>query len=414
MCSKLEFSIAIRYLKAKRKEGFASLVAVFSFIGIMLGVATLVVVMAVMNGVKTELINRIIGINAHISLNSYEGKIENYEQLVVKIKNIEGVKNANAAIYGQSLASINGENVGIQVRGISSTDLKAKKLISENLIAGKVYDNSSFQSLVGVYLAKKLGISEGSRLSLISPSFNNTLFGSIPRLKEFAVNGVFDVGMYEYDSSVIFIPLDVAQKFFSMKDSVTNIDVEVNDPKNLNQIKNDINKLIGQNPFYINDWREANAAFLESIDVQSNVLFLILALIILVAAFNIISGMVMLVNDKNKEIAILRTIGMKKFSVIRIFVISGSAIGFLGTLFGVLIGLAFAVNIEEIRLWLESLTHKNLFSAEIYFLSKLPAEVKLSDVFNIVLLSLGLSFLSTIYPSVKASKINPAEALKYE
>ncbi len=414
MCSKLEFSIAMRYLRAKRKEGFASLVAVFSFLGIVLGVGTLIVTMAVMNGVKNELITRIIGINAHISINSAEGKIENYRVLVDKISHVKGVKYANPAVYGQSLASVNGTNIGLVVRGEDSIDLMQKKLIAKNLVGGKIYDENEFQTIVGIDLSKKLGLHEGSRLSLISPSFNQTLFGSIPRMKEFTVSGVFDSGMYEYDSSVIFIPLAIAQKFFAFGDDVSTIEIVVNDPKDLQQIKDDIMQIIKDKPYYITDWREANASFLESIDVQANVLFLILALIIIVAAFNVISGMVMLVNDKNKEIAILRTIGMKRRSIIWIFVICGSAIGVLGTLFGLGIGLSFAHNIDSIRLWLEGMTNTKLFAAEIYFLSKLPAEVRMEDVINITALSLGLSLLSTIYPAWKASRIDPAEALKYE
>lgn len=414
MLSKLEFSIASRYLRAKRKEGFASLVAVFSFLGIMLGVATLIVTMAVMNGVKLELINRIIGINAHISINSYNGKIENYSQLTESVKKIPGVKNVNPAVYGQSLASVNGNNVGVMIRGIDSLDIKNKKLIAGNIIAGKIYTDGRFEAIAGVTLAKTLGLTEGAKISLISPQFNQTLFGSIPRLKEFTVSGIFDVGMYEYDSSVLFVPLDVAQKFFSLGNNVSSVDVEVDDPKDLENIKEQVTQIIGENNYYISDWREANANFLESIDVQANVLFLILALIILVAAFNVISGMVMLVNDKNKEVAILRTVGMKRRSVITIFVICGSSIGFLGTLFGLGLGLSFAANINDIRLWLEGLTNTNLFAAEIYFLSKLPAEVRVGDVINITALSLSLSFLSTLYPAWKASRIQPAEALKYE
>jgi lipoprotein-releasing system permease protein len=413
MITKLEFSIASRYLRAKRKEGFASLVAVFSFVGIVLGVATLIVTMAVMNGVKNELINRIIGINAHISVGSADGKIENFRLITEKIKKIEGITQVNPAIYGQSLASINGENIGVAVRGLDSVDILNKELIKKN-ISGKIYDDTKFETIVGIELAKRLGLREGTKLSLISPSFNQTLFGAIPRLKDFSVSGVFDVGMYEYDAGIIFIPLEAAQKFFSLDDNVSTIEISVADPKNIAKIKEQVFAVISDKPYYITDWREANASLLESIDVQSNVLFLILALIILVAAFNIISGMVMLVNDKNKEIAILRTIGMKRKSVITIFILCGTAIGILGTMFGAGLGLAFAANIEEIKTFLEAITNKNLFSAEIYFLSQLPAEVRIGDVVNIIGLSLGLSFLSTIYPAWKASRIAPAEALKYE
>jgi lipoprotein-releasing system permease protein len=414
MFSKLEFSIAGRYLRSKRKEGFVSIVAVFSFLGIMLGVATLIVTMAVMNGVKTELINRIIGINAHVSINSANGKIENYNFYKDKILSVEGVVYANAAVYGQSLATVNGENVGVQIRGIDSIDLNHKKIIRDGMVSGEIYDENQFETIAGIYLAKRMGLSQGTTISLISPTFNQTLMGNIPRLKAFIVSGIFDSGMYEYDSSVLFMPLEAAQKFFTLKNAATSIDVEVDDPKNLEKIKEDIFEIIKDSDLYITDWKDANSGFLESIDVQANVLFLILALIILVAAFNVISGMVMLVNNKNKEIAILRTVGMKRNSIIRIFVICGSTIGVVGTLFGLILGLSFAANIEEIRQWLESLTNTNLFAAEIYFLSKLPAEVRMQDVINIVALSFSLSILSTIYPAWKASRIAPAEALKYE
>ncbi len=413
MSIKLELKIAGRYLRARRKEGFASLVVVLSFIGIMLGVATLIVTMAVMNGVKSELINRIIGINAHISVGAFDGSFGNYSELVEKIGKVEGVTKVNPAIQGQALAVGKDDNIGLVVKGILKEDIEKKEVLSSNILAGKIYENDSFSTIVGSSLARQANLSEGAKLKLLSPNFSSSFFGSIPRVKEFDVSAVFHIGMYEYDSSVIFISLDAAQKFFGMGDKINSIDIEVVDPKNMDEIKNTILKLLGQG-MYITDWRKTNSSFIEAIDVQSNVLFLILALIILVAAFNIISGMVMLVGDKNGEIAILRTIGMHKNAIIRIFIICGAVIGIAGTLFGVGLGLAFSANIEEIRRFLESLTSTNLFSEEIYFLSQLPADVRQSDVINITALSLIISLLSTIYPAYKAAKIQPAMALKYE
>ncbi len=410
----LEFSIAMRYLKAKRKDGFASLVSVFSFIGIMLGVATLIVTMAVMNGVKTELINRIIGINAHISVSSFNGQIANYETLVEDIKKIEGIKTVNAAIHGQVLASVGDNNVGLLFRGLKKEDLISKELVANSIIAGDIYEDKSFQVIAGVNLARNIGVRINDDVKLLSPKFNSTVFGAVPRMKDFNVVGIFDVGMYEYDSSVIFGSLEDAQKFFNLKDKANTLEIRVVDPKNLFEIKSQILELISNTDLYLNDWEQSNSGFIESINVQSNVLFLILALIILVAAFNVISGMVMLVRDKAKEIAILRTIGMSKASIVRIFIICGFSIGFVGTVLGVLLGVLFATNIEEIRLWLESISGTNLFAAEIYFLSQLPAEIKSDDLINITSLALFLSFLSTIYPSYKAANTDPAEALKYE
>lgn len=413
MSLKLEFKIAGRYLRARRKEGFASLVVILSFVGIMLGVATLIVTMAVMNGVKSELINRIIGINAHISVGSFDGSFGDYSEIIEKIKNIEGVTEVNAAIQGQALAVGKDDNIGLVVKGLSKEDLQKKEILSSNILAGNIYEDDSFSTIVGSTLARQANLSEGTKLKLLSPNFSSSFFGTIPRIKEFDVSAVFHIGMYEYDSSVIFISLQAAQRFFGLGDKINSIDIEVEDPRNLEDIKNTILKSLRSN-MYITDWRKTNASFIEAIDVQSNVLFLILALIIIVAAFNIISGMVMLVGDKNGEIAILRTIGMQKNAIIRIFIICGAVIGIMGTLFGVGLGLAFAAHIEEIRKFLEGLTNTNLFSEEIYFLSQLPAEVRESDVINITALSLVLSLLSTIYPAYKAAKIQPAMALKYE
>ncbi len=410
---KLELKIAGRYLRAKKKEGFASVVAILSFLGIMLGVATLIVTMAVMNGVKTELIKRIIGINAHISVSSFEGNIKNFDELNQKILTISGVKYSNPAIYGQALAIVGDENIGLMVRGLRKDDLLNKKVLANSLVAGEVYNDNSFEIIAGAYFARQTNLSINSDIKLLSPNFNSSFFGAIPKIKDFQVSGVFNVGMYEYDSSVLFISLEAAQKFFGLGDNVNQIEIFANDPMKLDEIKTKLVKIIPKGTF-ISDWRKANQSFLGAIDVQSNVLFLILSLIILVAVFNIISGMVMLVSDKNKEIAILRTIGMKKISIIKIFVICGSAIGITGTLLGVLLGLSFAANIEEIRRFLESITSTNLFAEEIYFLSQLPADVRISDVIKISVLSLILSLASTIYPAYKATKIEPALALKYE
>jgi lipoprotein-releasing system permease protein len=408
-----EINIALRYLKSKKKDGFASVVSIFSFLGIMLGVATLIVTMAVMNGVKTELINRIIGINAHISINSYSGKIGNYDSLTGELESIDGVVRVTPAIYTQVLASIRDENIGLMLRGIESSRISKKPYLESAITFGQLYNDDNFTLIAGSILSKKLGLSPYSKLSLISPRFNTTLLGNIPRMKDFTISGVFDIGMYEYDSSILFSSLTSVQKFLNMKGVVNTIEIEVKDPKKLDAIKSDVINIVGQD-MYITDWQKANEGFIESINVQSNVLFLILALIILVAAFNVISGMVMLVNNKSKEVAILRTIGLNRFSIIRIFVICGSLIGILGTLLGLALGLSFAANIEEIRLWLESVSGANLFAAEIYFLSKLPAEVRYQDVINITSLSIFLSIAASLYPAFKAASIEPAKALKYE
>lgn len=409
----LENKISNRYLLSKKKDGFASVISIFSFLGITLGVATLIVTMAVMNGVKMELLNRIIGVNSHISIFSQEGSFDNYEETVKKIEAIHGVASVNVAVIGQGLASANGVNRGVSVRGISQDKFKQRDILGSSIVAGNIYQQDDFSLLIGTHLARAMGLRQGSTLSLITPNFSQSFFGNIPALKDFTVSGVFDVGMYEYDSAVVYTSLDSARKIFRLGKKINSIEVIVNNPQNLSNIKLQIMSALPEN-MYITDWADANSGFLESIDVQSNVLFLILALIILVAAFNIISGMVMLVNDKAKEVAILRTIGFNRASIMRIFVFIGLKIGVTGTFLGFLIGLGFASNIDEIRLWLESISDTNLFSAEIYFLSKLPAVVRVQDVLNSVILSLLLSFASTIYPALKAANLEPAEALKYE
>lgn len=408
-----EFAIAYRYLRARKKEGFASVVAVFSFLGIMLGVATLIVVMAVMNGVKQELVTRILGINSHISITSANGKIENYQDVITSIKNLEGIKFVNPSVQGQVLASFNEINKGIMIRGLTAKDLFNKKLIGESLQKETETDFDGFKIAVGRIFSNQTGAVKGDLVKLIAPEFNNSFFGAIPRNKDFLIVDVFDVGMYEYDSSTFFMPIDAAQKFFKINNAVNIIEVEVADLNKIDKVKNELRKILPPTLF-LTDWQDANKSFIESIKVQANVLFLILTLIIIVAAFNVISGMVMLVGDKQKEVAILRTIGASRASIIKIFVICGSLIGVLGTIFGLILGLGFAANIEEIRQFLEGLSGANLFSAEIYFLSKLPADVKTSDVVNITFISLLLSFLATIYPAYKAAKIKPAEALRYE
>lgn len=408
---KLEIEIALKYLTSKRKEGFASLVTILSFIGITLGVATLIVVMAVMNGVKTELVKRIIGINAHISIGSVNGDIKDYDSFVKDIETIPGVTSVFPTVHGQALAMINGTNRGVMLRGLRKKDFNSKQILANSLRAGNLYNEDGFDVIAGIQMVKQVGVNRDTKIGLISPNFNTTMFGSIPRMKEFSVSGIFDVGMYEYDASVLFTSLQSAQKFFGKKDVVSFIEIEVADPRHLDDVRKKLEAFVSDD-MYLTDWQKANEGFIESINVQSNVLFLILMLIIIVAIFNVVSGMVILVSDKSREVAILRTIGMKARSVIRIFMVCGFSTSFFGTLLGLAIGLSFASNIDEIRLWLENLTSTNLFSAEIYFLSQLPAEVRISDVTKIVSLSMVLGLFSTIYPAYKAAKIEPAEALK--
>ena len=416
MFSKLEFLIAIRYLKSKRKEGFISVIAIFSFSGIMIGVATLIIVMSVMNGFRYELIERILGINSHLTVYSKEHKIANYQNLVEQIKKIDGVIYANPIIESQAMLSTKNKNAGGLIRGIKVSDLQNKNLIKENITAGnlgKIADKNSV--LIGSILAQNLNLQIDDPIKIISGETNETIIGAIPRIKTYKVAGIFDSGMYEYDSTTIFMNFEMAQIHFRLGNSASAIEVFTKNPSDLEQIKLAIyESLIDNNGLYFNDWQQANSSFIEALKVESTVMFFILTLIILVAVFNIISSMIMLVNDKNKNIALLRTLGMSKNAILRIFLICGSMIGFLGTIFGLIIGIIFSANINNIKLFLESITDSTLFNPAIYFLSTLPSRILISDVILITSMSFTLSFLATLYPAYKASKANPAEILRYE
>lgn len=416
MFSKLEFLIASRYLKSKRKEGFISVIAIFSFIGIMIGVATLIIVMSVMNGFRYEFVNRILGLNSHLTVYSHEDKIRNYDETVAQIKKISEVKYSNPIIESQAMLASNGKNLGGLIKGIKLADLKNKELIFNNIVAGNassIADRGSV--LVGSTIAQNLHLQVGDSIKIISAQTNETIIGSIPRIKTYKVGGIFESGMYEYDSTTVFMNFDMAQIHFRFSGAASGIEIFVNDATKLNLVKRNLYEFLAKREgLYAVDWQQSNASFIDALKVESTVMFLILTLIILVAAFNIISSMIMLVNDKNKNIALLRTIGMSKSSIMRIFLICGSSIGFVGTVLGLLIGVVFSANINNIKVWLESMTNTTLFNPAIYFLSTLPSKIFVSDVVLITSMALVISFLATLYPAYRASKANPAEILRYE
>lgn len=416
MFSKLEFLIALRYLKSKRKEGFISVIAIFSFVGIMIGVATLIVVMSVMNGFRYELVNRILGINSHLTVYSHAHQIADYEKLRAEIQQISGVKFTNSLVESQAMLSSPSKNLGGLIKGIKLEDLKNKKLISGNITAGNIEKLANKNSvIIGSAVAQNLNLQVGDPIKIISAETNETIIGAIPRIKTYQVVGVFDSGMYEYDSTTIFMNFVMAQIHFRFPNSVSAIEIFAEDATKIDEIKMQLYEILVRYPnLYATDWQQANAGFIDALKVESTVMFLILALIILVAAFNIISSMIMLVNDKNKNIALLRTIGMSKAAVMRIFLICGSSIGVVGTFLGLTIGVLFSANINNIKGWLESMTDTDLFNPTIYFLSTLPSKIFISDVILIVGMALILSFLATLYPAYRASKSNPAEILRYE
>lgn len=412
--SKFERLVAGRYLRAKRKEGFISVITGFAFTGIALGVATLIIVMSVMNGFKSELLSRILGINGHIMIVSAPGfPFTDYKTAVKDLESLDGVEIAIPMIEKQILISSGNSAEGAMVRGISKEDL-LKKQVLRNGVAG--LDIDKFQGdkvIIGSRLADKMGIIPGDKITLISPNGKVTAFGTVPRMKSYEVLGTFNVGMYEYDATHLFMPMEAAQKYFSMGNSAGQIDVTLKNDDDLALMRDIIEQSVGIDA-YVYDWKQSNSAFFNAIDVERNVMFLILTLIILVAAFNIITGLIMLVKDKSRDIAVLRTMGATKGMIMRIFFIDGAFIGVVGTLIGFILGVLFCENIESIRQFLEGLSGRELFSAEIYFLSQLPAKINWEEVGIVAGVSLLLSFLATLYPAYRAAKFDPVEALRYE
>lgn len=412
--SKFERLMAGRYLRAKRKEGFISVITGFAFTGIALGVATLIIVMSVMNGFRHELLGRILGINGHIGLMAPQAyPFNNYQTAVKEIAEIEHISLVMPLIENQLLVTSGKSAEGAMVRGVAAEDMLKKPALAK---AVEKVDMSYFRDdnvIMGVRLARKMGVTEGDKITLLSPNGKVTAFGTVPRMKSYQVIGLFESGMYEYDSNFIFMPLEAAQVYFGLQGAVTNIDVTLDDDKYLSVVRKALEESLGGSA-YIYDWKQSNAAFFNAIEVERNVMFVILTLIILVAAFNIITGLIMLVKDKGRDVAVLRTMGATKGMIMRIFFLDGAGIGIVGTLLGLGLGLVVCDNIEAIRQGLQSLFGRDLFSAEIYFLSKLPAKVDYAEVASVVLISLLLSFAATLYPSWRAAKFDPVEALRYE
>ncbi|MEH6632132.1 MAG: lipoprotein-releasing ABC transporter permease subunit [Halopseudomonas aestusnigri] len=406
--------VALRYLRSRRKEGFISVIAGFSLVGIALGVATLIIVMSVMNGFRQELLGRILGVNGHLAVMGVQGDLVEYKTIAERISEISGVKSATPQVQGQVMVTASGTATGGLVRGMEPSALKGRALIAEKIVAGSLDDFQGNNAVViGARLAQNLRLSVGDKVTLISPNSAVTVFGSMPRLKAYTIVALFDVGMYEYDSSFIYMPLEAAQIFFELSDKVNTIEVFVDNVDMTKPIRRKIHQSLGTN-IRTQDWQQSNSSFFNAIQVERNVMFLILSLIILVAVFNIVSGQIMLVKDKGRDIAILRTMGATRGMILRVFFLSGASIGLFGTLAGFILGLSFASNIETIRQWLEGISGTNLFDEEIYFLSKLPAVVDPAEVIQIVGMALFFSFLAPIFPAWRAARLDPVEAIRYE
>lgn len=406
--------VAFRYLRSRKKTRFVSVITGFSFLGIMLGVATLIIVMSVMNGFREELMNRILGFNGHLSVQPSWGPVLSLnESLLDEIRKVPNVESVAPVVEGQVMVSTNLHTQGAMVRGMRAEDFKARPLLFDNLAGNFSVFEKEQGVIIGSRLASKLGLRFGDKVNLISPNGNVTAFGTMPRTKAYKMVATFDSGMYEYDANMIFMPMAQAQKFLMQEGNVSQIDIFLKDQKDLPFTMQNLREVLPLNVSVV-DWRKSNAAFFNAVEVERNVMFLILTLIIVVAAFNIISGLIMLVRDKTKDIAILRTMGASRRGIMSVFLIDGCFVGVVGSLLGLVLGLSISLNLESIRQWLGSLAGRDLFSAEVYFLSQLPSKTYASDVILVVCLALGLSFLATLYPSWKASKTDPVEALRYE
>ena len=410
-----ERMIARRYLCSRRREGFISVIAAFSFIGIALGVATLIIVMSVMNGFRSEITGKILGFGGHMVVSQYGGQgIADFSTLTQQLSNVENVVSVAPVINGQAMATSRAVNTGVVIKGMRLEDLRKRQLVADHIQAGSLHAfGERGNIIIGDQLAYQLGLAPGDQLTLISPQGNMTPFGTIPRYKSYTITATFNVGMYEYDSSMIFMNFQDAQVFFQFPERAGNIELFVKDPYQTPAVIDHIYQLVGSG-YHVQDWQMLNGGLFNALKVERTVMFLILTLIVAVAAFNIISSLIMLVTDKAGDIAILRTMGASKSAVVKIFFICGATIGFVGTLLGFILGTVFSLHIETIRKWLESLLGYRLFDPVIYFLSELPAQLQVYDVIWAVSMGLVLSFLATIYPAFKASRQDPAVVLRYE
>ena len=408
-----EWMIALRYLRAKRQESFVSVISGFSLVGIALGVATLIIVMSVMNGFRHELLKSILGLNGHVTVQAEGGPLPDFDALTRRLRAVPGVTRAAPVVDGQVMASQNGINSGVIVRGLRTADLKSLTIVYKTLSPAALQRFDSGEDvIIGAGMAQRMGIRPGGSITLIAPKGNVTPFGTTPRIKTYTVAGVFRIGMTQYDTSFIFMPLSEAQLFFNSEGGVSSIEVMVADPDTDLSMLPQLQQAAGRGTRLV-PWQETNSSFFEALQVERNVMFLILTLIILVAALNIVSGLIMLVKDKSGDIAVLRTMGASRGAVMRIFLIAGASIGVIGTLLGFVIGVVFCANIESIRQGLSRLTGTTLFDPTIYFLSKMPAEMDASEVTAVVVMALTLTLLATLYPSWRAAKLDPVEALRY-
>ena len=417
MFGPFERMVAGRYLRARKGERFVSIIATFSLVGIALGVATLIVVTSVMSGFQVELVSRILGINGHITIEAYAGqKLDNYQPLMTQIRGIKGVASATPVLDGQALLSTEGGGArGGLVRGISLEDLRALHPISDHIVAGNLADFTGDDAIaVGVSLANTYRLRIGDPLTIISPEGAATAFGTIPRVRAYKVVAVFDAGLNDYNTGVVFLPLAAAQVFFQKPNAITGVEIWLNDPDQVNVVGRELTPLLQGRQVYARDWRHANDTIIGVLQVQKDTMFIVLGMIVLVAAFNVVSSLIMLVKDKRADIAVLRTVGASSFSVLRIFLMCGAFVGVSGTVIGTVIGVLFCHYIVAVQHFVEHITGGRVFDASVFMLSELPNAIDWGDVARVVALGLILSLLATLYPSWRAARTDPVEALRHE
>jgi lipoprotein-releasing system permease protein len=409
-----ERMLAFRYLRPRRKEGFISVIAGFSFFGILLGVAALIIVMSVMNGFRKELISKILGISGHVFIQAMDQPLTDYEELAKRFEQIKGVRQAIPVINGQVLVASPFASSGALVRGVREADIRRLETISRNIRAGTLDNFDSGEGIaIGQRLADQLGVRAGDKLTLLSPNGPASPFGQTPRRKAYNISAVFQIGMSEFDSSFVYMPLKEAQIYFDRDDDVSVIELTVDDPEQAERISQIAIDVAGR-PIITSDWKIRNQTFVGALEVERNVMFIILTLIVMVAALNIISGLIMLVRSKSRDIAILRTMGATQGSILRVFLMTGASIGISGTLAGLLIGVLIARNIDGLKNFFSWMVGRDLFPATLYFLSRLPSIIDWREVLTVVMMAIVLSLLASLYPAWKAARLDPVEALRYE
>lgn len=406
--------LSLRYLRARRKEGFISVIAGFSFIGIMLGVATLIIVMAVMNGFRKELLGKILGVQGHMVLQPIDQPLTDYKEVAERLMRVPGIRLAAPIVDGQALATSPFNGGGVIVRGMRAEDLKRLPLLAGGIKQGGLDDfDTSEGVMVGQRLANQLSLRLGDMLTLVSSKGASTPMGTTPRIKAYPIVAIFEVGMTEYDSAFVFMPFAEAQAYFNRDGDASTIEIYTDNPDNVDQYRRAASAAVERPTFFV-DWRQRNATFFSALQVERNVMFMILTLIVLVAALNIVSGLIMLVKDKGSDIAILRTMGATRGAIMRVFLITGASIGVVGTLAGFALGVVVCLNIERIQEFVSWLSGTTLWDPTVRFLTNIPADMSTGETLAVLVMALVLSFLATLYPSWRAAKLDPVEALRYE